>query len=213
MTVLTQRYSEGVEYARVAHAAHFRTGTSIPYLYHLLGVSSLVLEYGGNEDQAIAGLLHDVIEDCGDEHEALIRAHFGDAVAAIVRDCTDGTASDKAAAETPEAKLADWHRRKRAHLAHIAEEADASLLVSASDKLHNARAILADLMGDAGIAVFERFTAGKQGTLQYYETLAQIFLKRSAKGSARFHELAREFDRTVASMHVLAGDTSREPLV
>jgi (p)ppGpp synthase/HD superfamily hydrolase len=172
----------------------------------------VILEYGGNEDQAIAGLLHDVLEDCGEEHESLIRERFGDAVIGIVKDCTDGTAKDKAAAETPEAKLADWKRRKRAYLDHIGHEADASLLVSACDKLHNARAILSDLQGTAGIRVFERFTAGREGTLQYYETLARIFLKRANEDAKRFHELAREFGHTVAQMHALAGAASREPL-
>lgn len=212
MTTLTPRYSEAVEYARAAHIAQFRKGTTIPYVYHLLGVSSLVLEYGGNEDQAIAALLHDVLEDCGGEHEAIIRAEFGDAVAAIVKDCTDATATEKDAATTQEAKFADWQRRKRAYLAHLEAKPDASLLVSACDKLHNARAILSDLLGDAGIKVFERFTAGREGTLQYYETLARIFLKRSADGTPRFHELAREFNRTVATMHEVAGATSREVL-
>jgi len=208
MTRITPRYSAGVEYARSAHSRHFRKGTSIPYLYHLLGVSSLVLEYGGNEDQAIAGLLHDVLEDCGAEHEGPIRAQFGDAVATIVLDCTDGTAGSKSAATTQEAKYADWQRRKQAYLAHLAETASTSLLVSACDKLHNARAILSDLQGDAGLSVFDRFTARKDGTLQYYESLARIFLTHEP----RFHELAREFDRTVASMHHLAGAESRQPL-
>lgn len=212
MTVLTQRYSRAVEYARIAHTAHYRKGTAIPYIYHLLGVSSLVLEYGGNEDQAVAGLLHDVLEDCGGEHEASIRAQFGDAVAAIVKDCTDATTKEKEAATTQEAKYADWQRRKRAYLAHLGAKADASLLVSACDKLHNARAILSDLQGDAGERVFERFTAGREGTLQYYESLARVLLKRSFEGGPRFHELAREFDRVVANLHTLAGDSNREPL-
>lgn len=212
MTVLTHRFSEAVEYARVAHADHVRKGTTIPYLYHLLGVSSLVLEYGGNEDQAIAGLLHDVLEDCGGEHEATLRAQFGSAVAAIVRDCTDATAGEKEAFTTQEAKVADWQRRKRAYLADLEAKPDASLLVSACDKLHNARAILSDLEGDAGHAVFERFTAGREGTLRYYESLARTFRQRSTANTARFRELARAFDRTVGALHTLAGASSREPL-
>jgi len=212
MTVLTQRYTQAVDYARVAHAPQFRKGTRIPYLYHLLGVSSMVLEYGGNEDQAIAGLLHDVLEDCGAEHEASIRAQFGDAVATIVKDCTDGTAEAKGSFDTIEAKRADWLNRKLAYMAHLAKEPDASLLVSACDKLHNARAIVADAEGDAGLRVFDRFTAGRDGTLKYYESLARVFLKRAPDGTARFHELAREFDRTVAKMHALAGVTERQDL-
>lgn len=213
MTQLTERYTRAVDYARTAHAAHYRKGTAIPYLYHLLGVSSMVLEYGGDEDQAIAGLLHDVLEDCGHEHDARIEAAFGPGVIAIVRDCTDGTAGDKAAATTPEAKRADWQRRKLAYLAHLADEPEASLLVGACDKLHNARAIVADLEGATGAAVFERFTAGREGTLRYYEAIAGLLKRRAPDaGNPRFGELVDAFDRTVARMHALAGAATREAL-
>ena len=211
MTVLTRRYSEAVEYARIAHAAQFRKGTPIPYVYHLLGVSSIVLEYGGNEDQAIAGLLHDVLEDCGAAHEATIRAQFGEAVAKIVKDCTDGTSETKTKLDTPEAKYADWRQRKLAYIASLEAKPLDSLLVSASDKLHNARAIVSDAHGDAGLRVFDRFKAGREGTLKYYESLARVLVKRSADGQPRFHELAKEFDRTVAAMHEVA-EAAREPL-
>lgn len=92
MTVLTDRFTRAVDHARIAHAAQLRKGSVIPYLYHLLGVASLVIEFGGDEDQAIAGLLHDTLEDCGEAHEPIIRAQFGDRVADIVVACTDGTA-------------------------------------------------------------------------------------------------------------------------
>ena len=206
MTELTSRFTAAVDYARIAHAGHFRKGTAIPYLYHLLAVASLVLEYGGDEDQAIAGLLHDVLEDCGREHEAAIRARFGEAVAAIVLDCTDGSAEEKAVADTPAARRADWQRRKQAYLAHLAQEPAASLLVSGCDKLHNARAIVGDLEGVAGQAVFERFTAGREGTLAYYAALAGIFTRRGAP-------MAAAFEAGVARMHALAGEAVRRPLV
>ncbi len=212
MTVLTHRYTQAVDYARIAHAAQKRKGTAIPYIAHLLGVSSLVLDYGGDEDQAIAGLLHDVLEDCGAEHEATIRAQFGDAVATIVKDCTDGTAEGKERAVTPEAKRADWWERKLRYVDHLANESDASLLVSACDKLHNARAVVTDMQGAAGLRVFDRFKAGRDGTLRYYESLARVFLKRAGAEGSRAHELAREFDRTVATMHALAGVSDREAL-
>lgn len=212
MTALTHRYTQAVDYARIAHAAQFRKGTHIPYLYHLLGVSSLVLEYGGTEDQAIAGLLHDVLEDCGAAHEEVIRLQFGDAVAKIVKDCTDGSAESKGTPATPEAKFADWRARKLKYIAHIRHEDAASLLVTACDKLHNARAILADLQGDAGERVFNRFTAGRLGTLQYYEAIARVLLERADPANKRFRELAREFDRTVAQLHALAGADARVPL-
>lgn len=212
MTALTHRYTQAVDYARIAHAAQFRKGSKSPYIYHLLGVSSLVLEYGGNEDQAIAGLLHDVLEDCGAAHEATIRAQFGDAVANIVKDCTDGTAESKGKPKTGADKVKDWGERKLRYIAHIKGEHKASLLVTACDKLHNARAILADLHGAAGIGVFERFTAGKAGTMQYYEAIARVLVKRAGAKGSRFHELAHEFDRAVAEMHKLAGARSRVPL-
>lgn len=212
MTALTHRFTQGVDYARIAHAAQFRKGSRIPYLYHLISVAGLVLEYGGSEDQAIAGLLHDVLEDCGADHEAVIRAQFGDAVAEIVNDCTDGTQESKGAAGTPEEKVANWTERKQAYVAHIREESTGSLLVTACDKLHNARAIVADLQGDAGEQVFERFTAGRKGTLQYYQAIAEVLLKRSSSAGRRFHELAREFDRTVGLMHSLAGEEARVAL-
>jgi (p)ppGpp synthase/HD superfamily hydrolase len=206
MTTLTDRFSLAVDYARVAHAAQVRKGSNIPYLYHLLGVASLAIEFGGNEDQAIAGLLHDTIEDCGAEHEAAIRKQFGDAVANIVVDCTDGTAEGKASHTDPEAKRRDWIERKLAYLAHLKQAPDATLLVSACDKLHNARAIVQDLE-DPEIAtlVFDRFTGGRDGTLGYYQALAEIFSTRGVK-------VARVLDSTVEWMHELAGVEQRKAL-
>lgn len=185
MTRLTERYDQAIQYARIAHAKQLRKGTEIPYLYHLLAVSSLVLEFGGNEDQAIAALLHDTIEDCGAHHEAAIRHRFGDAVAAIVVACTDGSAEAKAEHESPEAKRADWTARKQRYLAHLAEASDDTLLVSCCDKLHNARAIVQDLEDPAvGTAVFERFTGGREGTVWYYDALSRTFSERGVAPAA-----------------------------
>ncbi len=206
MTALTDRFTRAVDYARIAHAAQCRKGSNIPYLYHLLGVASLVIEFGGNEDQAIAGLLHDTLEDCGAAHEAVIRAQFGEAVVNIVKDCTDGTAEGKASHTDAEAKRRDWIRRKLAYLAHLKKAPDATLLVSACDKLHNARAIVQDLEDpDVGTRVFERFTGGRDGTLGYYQSLAEIF-------SARGVRVAKVLDATVEWMHELAGAGVRTSL-
>jgi len=194
----TERFSHAVEYARAAHHGQVRKGTRIPYLSHLLGVASLVMEYGGSEDQAIAGLLHDLLEDCGEAHEPVIRERFGEAVAAIVRDCTDGSAESKGAATTPDAKRRDWQHRKETYLQHLAEEPEASLLVGACDKLHNARAIVADLENPAiGVGVFERFTAGRTGTLWYYARIAEVLQQRN-------NPVARAFAGVVARMEALA---------
>ena len=206
MTALTDRFSRAVDYARIAHAAQFRKGSNIPYIYHLLGVASLVIEFGGSEDQAIAGLLHDTLEDCGAAHEAVIRAQFGDAVANIVKDCTDGTAEGKASHTDPEAKRRDWIERKLSYLAHLKAASEQTLLVSACDKLHNARAIVQDLENpDVGTRVFERFTGGRDGTLGYYQALAEIFSAREVKA-------ARIVDSTVDWMHELAGAEQRKAL-
>jgi (p)ppGpp synthase/HD superfamily hydrolase len=203
VTAITRRFSDAVDYARIAHATQVRKGTRIPYLYHLLGVASLVLEFGGDEDQAIAGLLHDVLEDCGAEHEPKIRAQFGAAVADVVQACTDGTLEGKADAEQQGNAVDHWRRRKRAYLEHLADASDFVLLVSGSDKLHNARAILADLEDPrVGVAVFERFTAKRDDTLRYYHALGEVLTRRQAR-------MASAFEITVARMHALAGAERR----
>ena len=206
MTALTHRFARAVDYARIAHGAQFRKKSEIPYIYHLLGVSSLVIEYGGNEDQAIAGLLHDVLEDCGAPHIHSIRAEFGDAVARIVDDCTDGTSESRANAKSEKDKRDDWLKRKLEYLAHIKGEAKASLLVTGCDKLHNARAILTDVENpNVGTDVFNRFTGGREGTLGYYESIARVLNKRKMP-------MAFAFDAVVARIHELAGNAPREPL-
>jgi (p)ppGpp synthase/HD superfamily hydrolase len=192
--MLSERFTQAVDYAREAHASQTRKGTSIPYLAHLLGVASLVLDYGGDEDQAIAALLHDTVEDQGAHHEAVIRHQFGDRVAGIVMACTDGTQEGKAQATTPEAKRADWLQRKQRYLAHLASAPDDALLVSGCDKLHNARAIVSDLNDpNVGTAVFDRFTGKRDGTLWYYGELVRVFADRHAPAAAALA-------RTVAMM-------------
>jgi (p)ppGpp synthase/HD superfamily hydrolase len=207
VTVLTDRFSRAVDYARVAHAAQLRKGTRIPYITHLLGVAALVIEFGGTEDQAISGLLHDTIEDCGEAHEAMIRAQFGDVVANIVRACTDGTAEGKSTHTDADAKRRDWLQRKRVYLAHLDGAADDVLLVSGCDKLYNARAITQDAASpDVGVGVFNRFTGGAEGTLGYYESLARLFSRRGSP-------IATILDGEVERMHALAGISERNPLV
>ncbi|MEL4893252.1 HD domain-containing protein [Xanthomonas protegens] len=201
MTALTERYARAVDYARIAHAGQFRKGGTVPYLSHVLGVSTLVLEAGGDEDQAIAALLHDVVEDCGAGHEGVIRAQFGEAVADMVMACTDATAERKAVPADVPAKRRDWRIRKQAylaHLAHLAQAPDAVLLVSACDKLYNARSIVADLEDpEVGAAVFERFTAGRDGTLWYYQALHAIYAERGVA-------VLRAFATAVTRMQALA---------
>jgi (p)ppGpp synthase/HD superfamily hydrolase len=201
--MLTERFTAAVDYARLAHGRQTRKGTTIPYIQHLLGVASLVLEHGGDEDQAIAGLLHDVLEDGGEAHAAAIGDRFGARVLAIVHGCTDGTAEGKAAVTDPGARRRDWLRRKQAYLNHLAHASDEMLLVSGCDKLHNARAIVADLeRPDVGRSVFDRFTGGRDGTLTYYRLLGDLFTQRGAA-------MAPALEREIEHMDVLAGGQPR----
>jgi (p)ppGpp synthase/HD superfamily hydrolase len=206
VNTLTDRFSRAVDYARIAHARQLRKGTYVPYLSHVLGVAALVIEFGGDEDQAIAALLHDTIEDCGQAHESMIRALFGEAVVDIVIACTDVSAEARAADANPEVARSNWYARKRAHLANTIDADDSVLLVSACEKLHNARAIVQDLENPAiGQRVFDRFNGGCEGTLGYYHSLAHVFATRNVV-------VAGEFDTAVGHMHALAGGLPRLPL-
>lgn len=183
-----QRLAEAFNFAATAHARQVRKGTTIPYVSHLMSVSALVLEHGGDEDQAIAGLLHDVIEDCGAGYEPAIRERFGERVARIVRACTDADTQPKP----------PWQDRKEGYLRYLQREDTEVLLVSACDKLHNARAIVSDQYA-IGLAVFERFSASRQQVLWYYQSLADIYQAKLPG------PLAEEVARTVGVMRDLAG--------
>ena len=185
--MLTERFVAALALAVEAHDGQLRKGTQIPYVSHPMAVASLALEFGPEEDQAIAALLHDVLEDGGPDYAPRIQASFGPRVLALVQACTDGVA-DRTGAKPP------WAQRKQAYLAHLADAPDEVLLVSGADKLHNARAIVADLQ-QVGPAVFQRFKAGREGTLWYYQSLAQVFAKREAKVAPL---LAAEVQRMVS---------------
>ena len=198
MTTITRRLADALALAIEAHDGQSRKGTCIPYITHPLAVASLVLDFGGSEDQAIAALLHDAIEDGKDKpgckpYAARILAAFGPAVLAMVEGCTDGTAKDKSAAADPGA---DWQTRKDGYLAALAQHpaGDPTLLVSCCDKLHNARAILADLRTQ-GLKVFDRFTAGREGTVWYYRTLAGLFTAKAAAPAAEFAQVVEAIER------------------
>lgn len=168
--VLGERFDQAMLYAAAAHRQQPRKGTAVPYLSHLLGVTSIVLTYGGNEDQAIAGLLHDTVEDCGAEHEPVIGELFGDEVLRLVLACTD--------ARVPRGQpKGGWRERKEQYLQHLRElgAGDPALLVSCADKLHNAQAIAADL-DTYGLELWDRFP-GKtpDDNIWYYVTLTDIF--------------------------------------
>ncbi len=199
MPMLSHRFDEALSYAARLHRGQLRKGTTIAYVAHLLSASSIALEHGATEDEAIAALLHDALEDQNRSGatELEIRHQFGDRVLAIVKGCTD--AEGEANEKRPE-----WRPRKETYVDHIAK-ADASIrLVSASDKLHNARAILADLRAH-GEDLWPRFTGGKEGSLWYYRALVTAF--RTAGGSDAMMHLVAELDRTVSEIEGLAHGT------
>jgi hypothetical protein len=203
---LAGRFAEAVAYAATAHGDQVRKGTDLPYVSHLLAVAALVLEHGGTEPQAVAALLHDVVEDRGGAPRLDdVRATFGDEVAQMVDDLSD------AAPAEGEAKP-PWRERKQAYLDHLAGLVAAgapAALVSCCDKLHNAEAIVADATdpdGDPGLAVFERFSATPAQTAWYYRELAQRF--RAARLPRR---LVTRFDDAVEQLADLAVQTQATP--
>ena len=166
------KLSPALALAIEAHQNQIRKSTQIPYISHPMAVASIALEFGASEDQAIAALLHDSIEDGGRKYEEVILAQFGQYVHDLVQGCTDGT-PDKTGKKAP------WLERKTAYLEHLQIASDDILLVSCSDKLHNARAIVSDLINE-GPSVFDRFSSTAQQTLWYYRQLATIFNNRKA---------------------------------
>ena len=187
----SERLIKALEAAAVMHAAQRRKGTEIPYLAHLIGTCAIALEYGADEDEAIAALLHDAIEDVQptDGARAAV-ASFGERVLRIVEGCTDTDTHPKP----------PWRPRKEAYLRHLAEAVASVLLVSAADKLHNARSVVADLR-TSGDAVWERFNGGRDGSLWYYRALVAAFRANPAHAPALIDEL----DRTITEMERLAG--------
>jgi (p)ppGpp synthase/HD superfamily hydrolase len=182
--MLTQRFDQALAFASNLHRQQIRKGSNVPYVSHLLAVCSLVIENGGDEDQAIAALLHDAAEDQGGAVIlAEIRRLYGDAVAEIVTDCTDSWSDPKPA----------WRRRKELYLESLPAKPARSLLVSLADKVHNARSILFDLRA-GGPDIWTRFTGGHDGSLWYYGELARFF------SAVMPGPLAEELDRTTAAL-------------
>jgi (p)ppGpp synthase/HD superfamily hydrolase len=174
-TVLTDRFDRALLYATHVHGGQVRKGTSTPYIAHLLAVAATVLEYGGDEDLAIAALLHDSVEDQGGKARLEdVRNRFGERVARIVEACSDSLANT-ARGE----RKAHWEERKKAYLAHLRKADEDILRVSLADKVHNARAILRDLRKpDIGEEIWARFSQPKERTLWYYRSLADVFCEK-----------------------------------
>ncbi len=184
----SHRFEDALAYAHHLHARQKRKGTQIPYIAHLLAVTAIVIENGGTEDEAIAALLHDAVEDQGGRKtREEIRRRFGEKVVSIVDGLTD----------TDQTPKPPWRKRKEDYIAHLSHASPAVILVSLADKLHNAQAILRDYR-QVGEKVWDRFNGGKEGTLWYYHALVAAF---RARGDS---PLVQELDRVVSEIEKLA---------
>ena len=189
--MLSTRFDNALAYASMIHRIQVRKGSGIPYISHLLGVASITLEFGGDEDQAIAALLHDAAEDQGGEvrlHD--IRVTFGENVERIVRDCSDSLGGEKPK-DAGDRKI-EWRLKKEAYLLTLPKKPDSSLLVSLADKTHNSEAIVMDVHR-SGPSVWSRFTGEHDGTIWYYQELLKIF-------SLKMPEHVSRLDRAVLKM-------------
>lgn len=185
---LGPRFNEAFLFAAEKHASQTRKKTDVPYISHVMSVAGLVLEAGGGEDEAVAALLHDVVEDCGG-HPVLeeVRRRFGDRVADIVQGCTDAYSVPKP----------PWKQRKLDYLDVLRRSRDDVRLVSAADKLHNVRTILSDYRQE-GDSVWERFSGRRDGTLWYYRAVLDVLLQGKA------NRLVYELERVVTELETLA---------
>lgn len=186
--VFPRRFVDALGYAARLHARQVRKRTWRPYIGHLLGVTSIVIEYGGDEEMAIAALLHDAVEDQGGLPRLReIRRKFGARVTRIVDGCTDSYTEPKP----------PWRARKLAYIQRVAAEPADVRLVSAADKLSNARETLHELRVH-GDSVFEKFEGKMEGTLWYYRALVEVFRK------AGTNPLIDELDLVVTELESLA---------
>ena len=192
---LTDRYTQALAYAAKIHADQTRKGDAgIPYISHLLAASSLALEAGGDEDEAIAALLHDAAEDQGGEARLVdIEERFGPRVAGIVRECSDSLTED------PKAKAA-WRTRKTLHLMHLRDASPSAVLVSAADKLHNARCLVTDLALD-GLSYLTNFNASGADIVWYYREMYTTLTARAAplRLTSALGECVEEFEHLINS--------------
>lgn len=191
--LLTPRFEQALVYATIIHAGQMRKGSDVPYISHLMAVTSIALEHGATEDEAIAALLHDAVEDAGGKERANdIRLRFGDTVADLVISCTD----------TMMERRPEYNNRRAAYVGSIQHKSAASILISAADKLHNSRSILRDYR-EVGDRVWNRFHHSKESTLWYYRALADAFM--AAPNNYRCKSLIEEINRVVTQIEQLTG--------
>jgi (p)ppGpp synthase/HD superfamily hydrolase len=186
---LGPRFLRAFRFAAEKHAGQLRKSSTIPYIAHLMGVSSLVLEAGGDEDLAIAALLHDVVEDCGGAPMLKeVRRRFGSRAAKIVEGCTDADSYPKP----------PWRERKQNYIRQLKDADDDTRLVSAADKLNNVRSILSDYR-EIGESVWSRFNGGREGTVWYYRSLRDEFFR------SKPNRITRDLDLAVNQLESLVG--------
>lgn len=183
---ITTRFAAALSLAVEAHGGQYRKGSQIPYIAHPLAVASLVLRYSGDEDIAIAALLHDAIEDGGARYAFIIRDNFGARVAKIVEGCTDGV-PNVAGIKSP------WRARKENFLARLNDADEDTLLVVGCDKLNNASDILDDFRS-IGPAVFDRFSVPRHETLWYYRQVTEILGERDSAVAARLRDVVAKIE-------------------
>ncbi len=190
--MLSRRFEEAFLFACKMHGGQTKKGGDIPYISHLMAVAGLVLEAGGDEDLAIAALLHDVVEDCGGAPVLVdLARRFGERVAHIVDGCTDAYTDFKP----------PWRERKEQYLRRLSQADNDVRLVSTADKLHNGRSILLDYR-QIGESLWQRFHGGREGTLWYYRALLDEFKQGTPNG------LTSEFERVVLDVERLTQTAS-----
>lgn len=189
--LLTDRFQEALQFAARVHSRDHRKGTTIPYLAHLLGVCALILTDGGSEDEAIAGLLHDTLEDHPEEVQPEeLERRFGPRVRSLIEGCTDTPPGYSGGPKPP------WRERKEAYLAHLREAPPDALRVPLADKLDNVRAILTDYR-EIGEEVWSRFSASRADQLWYYRAVVDAFRRANPPGRLLepFAECVTELER------------------
>ena len=188
-TCSSSRFSDALSYVAALHAGQRRKVSGEPYFSHLLAVAAIVMEYGGNEDEAIAALLHDAVEDQGGRRRSTeIRGRFGTAVAEIVDGCTD----------TAESPKPPWRQRKESHIARLRDASPSVRLVVAADKLHNALSLQREYRR-RGESLWGFFHGGRDGTLWYYRAVTDALKQAAAT------PIVEELDRAVEELRLLAG--------
>lgn len=194
-----ERFDEALLLASELHRKQTRKGSGVPYITHLLAVASLVGENGGTENEVVAALLHDAIEDTDETRDSLA-ARFGDEVAGVVAACSDADVA-------PGEEKPPWRERKESYIARVGAPSapEAVRLVSSADKLHNVRAMISDYRA-VGEDLWDRFKGGREGTFWYYRALVEAFERSDDGEDKRPSPIVEELVRAVAALHDLAGE-------